>query len=263
MVTFLNPNIAARAREPGALIVHPHAQRTGGNTVRNHVLSAALGKERVFCRNRNGAVKWRELGDGDLDGFAAVTDHFDFGPNRIAARPLLPIAVVRHPLYRAVSLYHFIRRKQAHREHAMAVSLGLEEFYLAASDANPRYYRNLQCRRLCGIDDARVALETVEAKYLAVGFTEALDEFAAALAGVMGWPVPGVREAEGEDAERYDAQITPSFRDAVLRDNAEDLLVYETLSKGAPLSLPMRAPRDEARTIVNRARQWAKGVLGR
>lgn len=252
----------ARAREAGTLIVHPHAQRTGGNTVRNHVLSAALGKERVYSRGRKGPVKWRTMGDRDVEGFAAVTDHFDFGGNAVT-RPLLPIAVLRHPLYRAVSLYHFIKRKSAHREHAMARDLALEEFYRAASEANPRYYRNLQCRRVCGIDDARVALETVDAKYLAVGFTEELDEFARVLSAAMDWPAPDVREAEDEDAARYDAEITPSFREIVLKDNAQDLLLYETMRKGAPLSLPRRAAKDEARTIVNKAKMWAKGVLHR
>jgi len=259
---FLNPKIADRARDPQALIVHPHAQRTGGNTMRNHVLSAALGRERVFCRNRNGAVKWRALTDKDIAGFAAITDHFDFGPNAIT-RPLLPVAVLRHPLYRAVSLYHFIRRKTAHREHALAKSLDLEAFYLAASEANPRYYRNLQCRRVCGTDDARMALETIAAKYLGVGFTEELDEFVAALGRLMHWRALDVREAEDDDAARYDPLVTPAFRERVLADNEEDLLLYETMRKGDPLALPRRAPRDEARTLVNRAKQWAKGIRDR
>jgi hypothetical protein len=259
---FINPNLTARAADPAALIVHPHAQRTGGNTMRNHVLSAALGKERVYCRTRNGPVKWRDITDRELEGFAAVTDHFDFGANAVT-RPLLPIAVLRHPLYRAVSLYHFIKRKTAHRESTLARALDLEAFYAAASEANPRYYRNLQCRRVCGIDDARVALETIDAKFLGVGFTEQLDEFVGQLGKLMGWPALDVREAEDEDAARYDPLITPSFRDKVLADNAEDLALYEAMRNGAPLVLPRRAPRDEARTLVNRAKQWAKGVRDR
>lgn len=230
--------------------------------MRNHVLSAVFGKERVYCRTRNGPVKWRDMTDRDVEGFRAVTDHFDFGGNALT-RPLLPIAVLRHPLYRAVSLYHFIKRKTAHREHKLAREFDLEAFYAAASEANPRYYKNLQCRRVCGIDDARVALETIDAKFLAVGFTEQLDEFTAALGKLMDWPTLDVREAEDEDAQRYDPLITPSFRDKVLAGNEEDLLLYETMRKGDPLALPRRAPRDEARTLLNRAKQWAKGVRER
>ncbi len=259
---FINPKLLAAARDREALIVHPHAQRTGGNTVRNHILSAALGKERVYCRTRNGAVKWRTLTDRDVEGFKAVTDHFDFAPNAIT-RPLLPVAVLRHPLYRAVSLYHFVRRKAKHREHALAEETGdLEAFYRAASDANPRYYRNLQCRRLCGVDDARVALERIDKAYLGVGFTEDLDAFAGALGETLGWAAPAVRAAE-RDAERYDALIAPSFRDIVLKENAQDLALYETMRGGPPYTLALRGAGVEARSLVGRAKIWAKGVLGR
>ena len=258
---FINPKLAAGARDEAALIVHPHAQRTGGNTLRNHILSAALGKERVYCRTRNGAVKWRKLGDRDVEGFKAVTDHFDFTANAVT-RPLLPVAVLRHPLYRAVSLYHFVRRKERHREHKLGEAMGLEEFYRTASELNPRYYRNLQCRRICGVDDARVALERIEARFLAVGFTEHLGEFAGALGAVMGWPSL-VIEAGESDAARYEPEITPGFRDAVLKDNAEDLALYETMRAGPPYTLPRRAPAQEARTLLNRAKGWAKQVLGR
>ncbi|HWA91791.1 MAG TPA: hypothetical protein VG889_17265 [Rhizomicrobium sp.] len=259
---FLNPKVLPRASDPDALILHPHAQRTGGNTMRNHVLSAALGEERVYCRKRNGAVKWRELTAKDVAGFKAVTDHFDFRDNPKIGRPLLPIAVLRHPLYRAVSIYHFVRRKKTHREHAMACALELEPFYEKASLIYPRYYRNLQCRRVCGVDDARIALEWIDEKFLGVGFTEHLGDFANALAGAMGWRALEIEEGE-PDAARYEAEITPSFRERVLGDNAEDLLLWETMVKGAPLALPKRAAKDEARTVVNRAKQWVKDLVGR
>jgi hypothetical protein len=226
------------------------------------VLGEALGKEHVYCRSRNGAVKWRELTARDLEGFGAVTDHFDFRDNSRIGRPLLPIAVIRHPLYRAVSLYHFVRRKKAHREHELAMTLGLEEFYRTASAANPRYYRNLQCRRIAGVDDARVALERIEARFLGVGFTEHLGAFASALADTMGWPRPAIEEGE-PDAPRYDAEMTPSFREVVLKQNAQDLALYETMRDGPPYTLALRAPREEALSLVNRAKEWVKIAVGR
>ena len=71
-----------------------------------------------------------------------------------------------------------------------------------------------------------------------------------------------VRDAE-PDAARYESEITPSFRERVLADNAEDLVLYETMRNGPPYTLALRTPRDEARTLVNRARQWAKVVMGK
>jgi hypothetical protein len=259
---FINDRLAARAGDENALLVHPHAQRTGGNTLRRLVLEKAYGRERIYSRMyRQEPVIWKDITDAELIGMRAFADHFDFRDNKVT-RPLLPVAVLRHPLYRAVSLYHFVARKKKHKDHALAQGNDLETFYRLASERNPRYYCNLQCRRICNVEDARVALETLDAKFLGAGFTEHLHEFVAALGELLGWPAMDVRDAE-PDAARYDPLITPSFRDRVLADNAEDLILYETMRNGPPYTLALRTPRDEARTLVNRARQWAKVVMGK
>jgi hypothetical protein len=259
---FINDKIAAGAGDEDALLVHPHAQRTGGNTLRRLVLEKVYGRESVYSRMyKKEPVIWKDITDSELQGIRAFADHFDFRDNKVT-RPLLPIAVLRHPLYRAVSLYHFVARKKKHKDHALAHDNDLETFYRLASERNPRYYCNLQCRRICNVEDARVALETLDAKFLGVGFTEHLHEFVGALGGLLGWPVLDVRDAES-DAARYDPLITPSFRERVLADNAEDLVLYETMRNGPPYTLALRTPREEARTLVNRARQWAKVVMGK
>ncbi len=257
---FINDKLAARAKDETALIVHPHAQRTGGNTIRRLVLARVYGPDRVYSRMyKKNPVIWKDVTDAELAGIRAFADHFDFRENKVT-RPLLPIAVLRHPLYRAVSLYHFVKRKKKHKDNTLAASNDLETFYALASEKNPRYYRNLQCRRICNVEDARVALETLDAKFLGVGFTENLHDFVGALGGLLGWPATDVRDAE-PDAQRYESEVTPAFRERVLADNAEDLVLYETMRGGPPYTLPMRTPREEARTLVNRAKQWAKRVM--
>ncbi len=257
---FINDKLRARAGDENALIVHPHAQRTGGNTMRRLVLERVYGKDRIYSRMyKADPTIWKDVTDEELTGIRAFADHFDFRENKVT-RPLLPIAVLRHPLYRAVSLYHFVKRKKKHKDHALAAANDLETFYILASGKNPRYYCNLQCRRICNVEDARVALETLDAKFLGVGFTENLHEFVAALGRALGWPELDVDDAE-PDAERYEPEITPSFRERVLADNAEDLLLFETMRNGPPYTLAIRTPREEARTLVNRAKQWAKRVM--
>ncbi|MBV8977081.1 MAG: sulfotransferase family 2 domain-containing protein [Alphaproteobacteria bacterium] len=259
---FLNETLKPRLRDPDALIVHPHAQRTGGNTLRRLVLAALFGPDKVYSRQfRDKPTVWKEATDATVDGARAFSDHFDFRPNKVT-RPLLPVAVLRHPLYRAVSLYHFVRRKQTHKDHELAMAHDLETFYIRASERNPRYYINLQCRRVCNAEDARVALETIATEYFALGFTEELDAFAAALGAMFGRPELRVEPAP-RDAERYDSLITPSLRARVLADNAQDLLLYETMRAGPPYSLPIQTAAAEARSLLHRARRWAATALGR
>lgn len=260
---FINSRLVPIALGADALIVHPHAQRTGGNTIRRKVLEAVYGRGGVYNQfNVHNAKKWPDLTDEDVRGFRAFTDHFDFRKNALT-RLCLPIAVIRHPLYRAVSLYNFVRNKPEHRHHDLAVNSSLEDFYRKGSRETPGYFRELQCRRVCGFADARVALRTIDEKYLALGFTEHLAEFAGALGNALGWPVLDVSGTEPQDAERYDALITPAFRAQVLADNAQDLLLYETMLGGDPRALPRRTLGGELRVFVGHAKQWARGARSR
>ena len=259
---FINEKLKARAGDPDALIVHPHTQRTGGNTLRRLVFAQVFGADKIYSRQfRTNPVIWKDATDATVEGARVYSDHFDFRPNKVT-RPLLPIAVLRHPLYRAVSIYHFVRRKATHKDHALAMEHDLETFYIRASQRNPRYYVNLQCRRVCNVMDARVALETLQAEYLAVGFTEELRELVQALSHLFGWPKVEIA-SEQPDSERYDSQVTPLLRERVLADNAQDLLLYETMRNGPPYTLPLQAPAAEARSLLQRARRWAIAAAGR
>jgi hypothetical protein len=148
------------------------------------------------------------------------------------------VAVVRHPLYRAVSLYHYCRKLTGHRLYELAMNTTLEEFYPQASRANPAYFRNTQCLRVGGCADARRAQETILERYLGYGFAQDVESFGRVLGEALDWPeIPRCKRAL--DESRYDIQITPRFRDQVLGESAEDLKLYEWAASGAP-ALPKR-----------------------
>lgn len=252
---FINKQLAALALHPDALVVHPHAQRTGGGSIRNRLLAVGFGQEHVYSRMFVKPFKpWRDLTDADLRGFCAYTDHADYRELPLS-RKCLPIASLRHPIYRAASLYHFVRRKQTHEFHALAMRSSMEDFYRSASRLNPKYFRNVQVSCICAHADARLALEYICTKYLAVGFTGCLPEFAEVLTGVFGWS--GIQvDRKPPDSERYDAQITPKFRDMVLSQNEEDMLLFEAMMRGAPYRIPSQpAARGIARR-TKRLRDW-------
>ena len=214
-------------------------------------MAAAFGQGRVYSRIFVKDFKpWSKLTDNDLWGYRAYTDLSDYCDLPLS-RPCLPIASLRHPLYRAVSLYHFVRRKQAHEFHELAMSGNLEEFYSIGSKRNPRYFRNVQVSRICGHADARLALDYILMKYLAVGFTNHLPDFGIVLSNILGWS--GIQlDQKVVDADRYDAQITPQFRDMVLSQNEEDRLLFEAMMRGAPYRIPTQPM---AREIAKRARR--------
>lgn len=258
---YINERLLAAADRGDALFVHPHAQRTGGKTLRDRVLAAAFGAERIYGRATvPGAKRWPQVKEHDLAGYRAISDHFEFRPRRFA-RPCLPVALLRHPLHRAASLHRFVRRSEGHALHALALDNDMEEFHRLGRDALPRYFRNLQCRSICGIDDAQLALDTILRHYLGVGFTEHIGQFANALGGALGWPAPDIR-AMPPEAERH-GSLAPGFRAMVLEDSAEDLLLFEAMAGGPPYRLAPRRGIVRARTTFKKAENAMRGLASR
>jgi hypothetical protein len=257
---FINQRLVPLASNPETLLVYPHTPRTGGVTMRKEVLARVFGEDKVYNRHYNpGAVRWKCLTERELAPYRAYTELYfcrDIG----LRRPTLFIAVLRHPIYRATSLYRFVKRKDTHRDHALAQKYPLEEFYRRASAGAPHYYRNAQCHRIAGREDASRAVATIQEKYIGVGFTSHLADFALELCRVFNWPRIEL-ERRTPDAERYDAQITPAFRDMVLGENGEDLKLYEAVAAGLPqmATVPQRSPlaaEAARRGAVLRSRVW-------
>lgn len=229
---FINPKLVALARRDDTLIVFPHAQRTGGKVLRDSVLAAAYGKDRIYSVSSRGTGSklWRDVTAGDLKGFRVYTGASNFA-DLDKSRPCVFLALLRHPLYRVISLYNYCRKRTDHRLYELATRLPLEDFYREASKVYPIYLRNTQCLRICGKPSASKARRTLEEKYLGAGLSRDIAGFAKALGEALGWP-PIPVDSIAPDEERYADLITPGFRDIVLRESAEDLKLFEALSTG-------------------------------
>jgi hypothetical protein len=242
---FINDRIAASASDGDSLLFYPHAQRTGGKTIIKRMLVPILGQARVYHSNYIPEPKrWHDLTDRDMRGYAAYSSMDNFAETRIT-RPILPIAALRDPVYRAASLYHYIRHKADHPSRQMALSLEMEEFFHRASKEKPKYYCNVQCMRICNRADADHALEVIHSSYLAVGFTGHLQQLASALSRLLGGPQIEIAP-KAPDSERYDPQITPAFREMVLECNREDMALFTAMSEG---KTPTRNPRRNAPSL--------------
>jgi hypothetical protein len=230
---FINSALIDPALRDDSLIVFPHTQRTGGKALRDLVLCEVYGPDRVYSASRGtGDKTWQDVTGIDLAAFKVFT-----GPSNFAdlekGRPTVFISLVRHPLYRAVSIYHYCRKRAGHKLHEIANRCTLEDFYPEASRINPAYMRNTQCVRICGVPDAGIAREAVREKYLGLGFTADIGAFGSRLGEVLNWERRiSVPLSPGD--ERYDAQITARFRDRVLDESRQDLKLYEWAAAGSP-----------------------------
>ncbi len=250
---FINRKLVDAARRDDALIVFPHAQRTGGKALRDQVLGAAYGAERIYSASRGtGAKNWQDVSAAELAPFRVFT-----GPSNFAdldkGRTNIFVGLLRHPLYRAVSLYFYCRKHAHHTLNEIATRCSLQDFYAEASRVQPAYFRNTQCLRLCGSANAEKARAVIAAKYLGIGFTADVDAFGNALGAVLGWPPVHLNPAP-DDTARYDALVTPKFRDRVLRESGEDLALYEGMASGLWPGIPRRSPFPALAAVFGRSR---------
>jgi len=228
---FINPALADLARREDTLIVFPHTQRTGGKTLRDAVLCAVYGEGRVYSASLGtGPKAWKDVTKADLDGFRVYT-----GPSNFAdldkGRPTVFVGLVRHPLYRAISLYRYCRKRATHPLHELAQRCSLEQFFPEAMRANAPYFCNTQCLRLCGSPNAHRAQQTILQKYAGIGFTADIGAFATALGTELGWPRIVLSSLPAEE-ERYDRQVSAKLREIVLAENKEDLKIYDWMAAG-------------------------------
>jgi hypothetical protein len=232
---FLNEALLPLARDPETLLVFPHAQRTGGRTIRKQVWVPIFGEEAVYyfkylLKRGIEDKDWGELTDADLEGYRALTKIFNYSEIPLR-RPYVFMAMVRHPVHRALSYYHYVRRRTQHPQCGLANQESPEGFIRKGSLIEPKYHSNVQCMRICGQPHARTALDVIRRRYAGVGLTHALPSFVEAFGGELGWPYVPLKPVEAEE-ERYKAEATAEYTKAVLAINSEDIVLYNAVAGG-------------------------------
>jgi hypothetical protein len=228
---FINEKLLPLARDPETLLVYPHAQRTGGRTMRSKVLVGLFGEQGVYNNHYMPETKeWYDLTDEDITGFRAYTDIFNYSEPKFL-RPFVLIGTLRNPIYRAVSFYFYVRGRTKHTQHALANQTTMEEYFRQGSALKAKYHSNVQCMRICGRPDADFAIDLIRSRYVGLCLTNRIGTFVAALGERLGWPPLNIQTV-APDEDRYAKLITPEYREMVLALNTEDQKLYEALTEG-------------------------------
>ena len=231
MPAFINKRLSDLVTKDDLLLIFTHAQRTGGNTFRKEVLTREFGRDAVYTTQYvPGYRKLQYLTDEDLANYKVYTGHSNYRKLTLH-RTCLFVSLIRHPLYRAVSLYFYCKRKEGHVLRDLANRESLENFYAEGTRQAPSYFKNTMCLRVGGRASADIAIEAMRKSYIGVGFTDTLEDFANELGRIFRWPQFHIASREN-DAERYEKLVTDEFREKVLDDNQEDLKLYSAVMAG-------------------------------
>lgn len=215
-----------RSTEKARLLAFFHAQRTGGSQFKEF-LRRVFGDNGVYAQQTvNGYVHWDKLSECDLDDYPVFAGHSNYGGQQFTKRELDLISILRDPVYRVASLHPYCQRKEGHALQVLAQRTDLEAFVVEGLSLKPGYFSDVQCRRICGKADARLAIEYIEQRFLAVGYTGFLGGFTRKLADEFGWDAEPLADVD-DDSERYEPVLTNSVRKKIVRCNREDLKLFD------------------------------------
>ena len=234
------PTEAVRARICPAPLIFVHIPKAGGSTL-----------QEVVVRQYRGARGFRFTGGGDRlaaftalpqeerDGFDLLQGHVHFGLHRLLSRPATYITMLRDPVDRVVSHYHFVLANPDHYLYPQIAGRGMSliDYVLARASHE---LDNDQVRWLCAADHFDVEIGRVsramveEAKwnlanaFEVVGLVERFDDTVRCLEAAFGWAGGGPAERRNVNKHRPTiAEVPTEARDAIRRVNRYDVELYE------------------------------------
>jgi hypothetical protein len=237
------PTPEARARVYPAPLIFVHIPKAAGSTLQEILVKRFRGVRGYrFTGNPDRVHAFRSLSREDRDSFDLLQGHVHFGLHECLSRPATYITMLRDPVDRIVSHYHFVMANPGHYLYAQTSGRGLTlHEYAVLRPSNE--LDNDQVRWLCAREHGDVPVGHVsremleEAKwnlanaFSVVGIMERFNESVECLKARFGWADVRVPERRNTNRHRPSiAQIPVETLDAIRRLNRYDLELYNFAS---------------------------------
>lgn len=219
-------------------VVFLHLPRTGGTTL-NSVIDRQYGRDEVLeLYGEALADPRRALREAVADRdrvLRVVRGHFPYGIHDVIDRPVRYVTMLRRPIPRLLSQYHYVRTQPGHRLHDRLVDedISVRDY---VQDPMTSQVVNGQVRMLVDDpelhgdegfrdvteDDVERAKRTLDEHCVAFGLTDEYDRSLALIADRLGWRHPRyVRKGSGSGrptVESLDEATLEALQDATSAD---------------------------------------------
>ncbi len=225
VVPIPDVRVPTKKEVAGRPLVFFHAQRTAGTTIKA-AFQQEFGKDNcLYQRTSNEFCDWKKLDGEVLNKYRIYAGHYNYAPKEMDCNPLI-FSVIRDPIDRAISLYHYLKTRPEHKLHDLAVNEDILTFYQKAVEIAPDYVSNTQTLRVSGGVCFENARRIVDEKFFLIAPFERLGDIFFTFSG-MGFlsyrNFPEKKQRSAHHNEYYDKNL----RDFIKEINASDFELFD------------------------------------
>lgn len=261
-------------------VIFLHLPKTGGRTLTS-VFRRQYGRSRVFeayAPSAEEAIeRYKDLSDEEKVEFRAIVGHVPITLHREVPGPCTYVTLLRHPIERVVSDYHYVHRTPSHPKHEVVRQEDVDLAAAVRSGIMPML-ENGQTRVLsgwwgeygeCPPEAADRAMENIDRHVAVAGVTERFDESLLLMRRELGWSrrkTLYVSRNVSSDRPRVE-DLPEETVDVIEEHNRVDMELYRRVRTrldeavadlGRPFSLAVAAFRG-----ANRVYSRVQGLRGR
>lgn len=218
-----------------AHIFFNHIPKTGGTSL-FELFADAYGPEKCFRHsNRDGKTGKHSppiasLSDEQLVGYRFIGGHIPFsaaGRLKALGRKVYHVTVLRDPVERIVSDYHFNRERGAADLKAKALEMSLDDYVkFKLADQNSRLVHNGQCWFISDSREFQQSARNIDEHFLFACTIDQLDQMQFALADFTGRPIAAPKH-RNRAKRSADEELSPATRAALRAASVADLRLME------------------------------------
>lgn len=220
-----------------------HVPKAAGTTlsqvVERHVPARA--QYRLGANAQAAIEAFNHLSPSEKSRFRLLSGHFPFGVHEQIPGPCAYFTMLREPVDRVASFYHFILRDPLHPLHQAMTPAQKASLEVYARTARDTVMDNGQTRQLAGdwghvpfgecseamLEQAKANLDQMRV----VGLTERFDASLMLLGHTFGWHHLGYRRANTTQGRPPKSALDDATREALIARNTYDLALYAYAEK--------------------------------
>lgn len=189
MAAIYNSNLSKE------LLIYLHIPKAAGTTL-NGIINQQYTNNKLFRFDGiNSHQLFTELPITEQNRIQLLRGHFAFGLHKFISRPCTYFTVLRHPVKRVISQYHYIRNNPHNPQSKFLQTINLEEYILKEGTK----ICNQQTNMISGLSTPKncsdrellqIAQNNLDEYFAVVGITEMFDETLLILRNRFNWKTP-------------------------------------------------------------------------